>query len=47
MFYNVGAIVGAIIFGQLSEAWPPLQHDRGLALSLLVIPFWAFGMYAR
>jgi len=44
IFYNVGAIVGAIIFGFASQA---LGRRKGmmaaLALSLVTIPFWAFG----
>jgi SHS family lactate transporter-like MFS transporter len=44
IIYNVGAIVGAIVFGQYSER---LGRRRtmitAMTLSLLVIPFWAFG----
>jgi len=44
MLYNVGAVTGAIIFGQLSERF---GRRRGMVaailLSLAVIPFWAFG----
>jgi len=44
IFYNVGAVVGAIIFGFASQA---LGRRKGmmaaLALSLVTIPFWAFG----
>src|SRR5215475_8203636 len=44
IFYNVGAVVGAIIFGFTSQA---LGRRKGmitaLALSLVTIPFWAFG----
>jgi SHS family lactate transporter-like MFS transporter len=43
MIYNVGAVVGAILFGLLSQA---AGRRKGmlaaLALSLLVIPVWAF-----
>ena len=43
MIYNVGAIVGAILFGLLSQA---AGRRKGmlaaLGLSLLVIPLWAF-----
>src|SRR5258706_2369483 len=43
MIYNVGAVVGAIVFGHLSQA---AGRRKGmlaaLALSLLVIPLWAF-----
>jgi SHS family lactate transporter-like MFS transporter len=44
MIYNVGAVIGAIIFGHLSQK---LGRRKGmisaLALCLVVIPFWAFG----
>jgi len=44
IFYNVGALVGALIFGRLSE---PLGRRRTLVLAatlaLCVIPLWAFG----
>jgi SHS family lactate transporter-like MFS transporter len=44
MIYNVGAVVGAVLFGLLSQA---AGRRKGmlaaLALSLLVIPIWAFG----
>src|SRR5579862_453640 len=44
MIYNVGAVIGAIIFGFLSQS---LGRRKGmmaaLALCLLVMPFWAFG----
>ena len=43
MIYNVGAVVGAILFGLLSQA---AGRRKGmlaaLALSLVVIPVWAF-----
>ncbi len=43
MIYNVGAVVGAVLFGLLSQA---AGRRKGmlaaLALSLLVIPIWAF-----
>src|SRR5882672_9772471 len=43
MIYNVGAVLGAILFGLLSQA---AGRRKGmlaaLALSLLVIPVWAF-----
>jgi len=43
VIYNVGAVIGAIIFGHLSQK---LGRRKGmiaaLALCLLVIPFWAF-----
>ena len=44
MLYNVGAVVGAIVFGHMSES---LGRRRAmlaaLAVSLAVIPVWAFG----
>ncbi len=44
IIYNVGAILGAIVFGQFSER---LGRRRtmisAMTLSLLVIPLWAFG----
>jgi SHS family lactate transporter-like MFS transporter len=44
MIYNVGAVIGAIIFGFLSQS---LGRRKGmiaaLGLCLLVMPFWAFG----
>jgi MFS transporter, SHS family, lactate transporter len=44
MIYNVGAIAGAILFGFLSQA---AGRRKGmlaaLALSLVMIPLWAFG----
>ena len=44
MLYNVGAIAGAILFGQLSEyAGRRKAMIAALALALIVIPFWAFG----
>jgi len=44
ILYNVGAILGAIVFGQLSEfAGRRKAMVAALALSLIVIPFWAFG----
>lgn len=43
MLYNVGAVIGAIIFGQLSQL---IGRKRSLLAALLfslyVIPFWAF-----
>src|SRR5262252_7894821 len=44
IIYNIGAVLGAILFGHLSEK---VGRRRSLllalALSLAVIPFWAFG----
>ena len=44
MFYNVGAILGAVFFGQVSQR---LGRRRSIiyaiSLSLLSIPAWAFG----
>ncbi len=45
MIYTAGAVVGAIIFGHLSQV---LGRRKGmmcaLGLSLAIIPFWAFGV---
>ncbi len=44
IFYNLGAVLGAILFGQISEhAGRRRSMILALALSLLVIPAWAFG----
>ncbi len=44
IFYNVGAVVGAVIFGMLSERiGRRYSMLAALALALLVIPAWAFG----
>jgi SHS family lactate transporter-like MFS transporter len=44
IIFNVGAIVGAIIFGQLSQRiGRRYSMISALMLSLLVIPVWAFG----
>jgi MFS transporter, SHS family, lactate transporter len=44
ILYNVGAVVGAIVFGHFSQVF---GRSRGilaaLALSLIMIPGWAFG----
>jgi SHS family lactate transporter-like MFS transporter len=44
IFYNVGAVLGAVVFGQLSEMYGRKRSMlAALALSLTVIPSWAFG----
>src|SRR6516162_6113070 len=44
MFYNVGAVVGAIIIGMLSERLGRRYSMLcALAVSLVVMPAWAFG----
>jgi len=44
ILYNIGAITGAIIFGQLSETLGRrVTMICSLVLALLVIPLWAFG----
>jgi SHS family lactate transporter-like MFS transporter len=44
MLYNVGAVVGAVFFGHLSEGFGRRRSMiAALGLSLLVIPLWAFG----
>jgi len=43
MIYNVGAVVGAIIFGHISQVAGAQRHGCGPGLSLLMIPLWAFG----
>jgi len=44
VLYNIGAIVGAVIFGALSErAGRRKGMIAALALSLVTIPLWAFG----
>jgi len=44
ILYNVGAITGAIIFGQLSEKLGRrVTMITSMSLALLVIPLWAFG----
>src|SRR6202030_4064919 len=44
ILYNIGAIAGAIVFGQFSEKLGRrVTMIAAMSLSLLVIPFWAFG----
>jgi SHS family lactate transporter-like MFS transporter len=44
ILYNVGAVAGAILFGHLSESFGRrYSMVAALALSLAVIPAWAFG----
>ena len=44
ILYNVGAVLGAIVFGQLSQAWGRRRSMiLALILSLAVIPAWSFG----
>ena len=44
ILYNIGAIVGAIVFGMISEkAGRRRSMIMALVLSLAMIPFWAFG----
>ncbi len=44
VLYNVGAVIGAIVFGQLSQKIGR-RHAMlaALAVSLLIMPAWAFG----
>jgi MFS transporter, SHS family, lactate transporter len=44
IIFNIGAVIGAVIFGQLSQRIGRRYSMIGaLILSLLVIPLWAFG----
>jgi len=44
ILYNIGAVLGAIVFGHFSESIGRRRSMvAALALSLLVIPAWAFG----
>jgi SHS family lactate transporter-like MFS transporter len=44
VFYNIGAIIGAIVFGHLSERFGRRRAMLGaFGLAFVVIPFWAFG----
>jgi SHS family lactate transporter-like MFS transporter len=43
VLYNLGAVGGALLFGQLSEPWGRRRSMlAALALSLLVVPLWSF-----
>ncbi len=44
MFYNVGAVVGAVVFGLLSERiGRRYSMLTALAVALVIMPVWAFG----
>ena len=44
MLYNVGAIIGGILFGHMSERWGRRRSMiAALVVSLCVMPAWAFG----
>ena len=44
ILYNIGAVIGAIIFGELSQKIGRRRSMiAALALSVVVMPFWAFG----
>ena len=44
MFYNVGAIIGGVLFGTMSQRWGRRRSMMAaLAVSLCVMPAWAFG----
>jgi SHS family lactate transporter-like MFS transporter len=46
IIYNIGAVLGAIAFGHLSQvAGRRKSMACALCLSLLMIPFWAFGSW--
>jgi SHS family lactate transporter-like MFS transporter len=47
MFYNVGAIIGGILFGQMSERWGRRRTMlAALVVALFIMPLWAFGSTA-
>jgi SHS family lactate transporter-like MFS transporter len=44
ILYNIGAVIGAVIFGELSQKIGRRRSMiAALALSVIVMPFWAFG----
>jgi MFS transporter, SHS family, lactate transporter len=44
VLYNIGAIIGSILFGYLSERFGRKRSMLGaFGLALVVVPFWAFG----
>jgi len=43
VLFNVGAVLGAIVFGQISESGRRRSMIAALGLSFAVIPLWAFG----
>ncbi len=44
MLYNVGAIIGGILFGHLSERWGRRRcMIAALVVSICILPAWAFG----
>ncbi len=44
IFFNIGAVLGAIFFGELSESFGRRYSIvSALSLSLAVVPLWAFG----
>jgi SHS family lactate transporter-like MFS transporter len=43
ILFNVGAVLGAMVFGQLSESGRRRSMIVSLALALAAIPLWAFG----
>jgi SHS family lactate transporter-like MFS transporter len=44
ILYNLGAVLGSIVFGYFSEAWGRRRSMMAaLVLSLAIIPAWAFG----
>jgi SHS family lactate transporter-like MFS transporter len=43
ILYNIGAVLGAVVFGYFSEVGRRRSMIAALGLSLLMIPLWAFG----